>query len=151
MFEADTMFGVKPVIPIGEALTKWGGGIDAGFQTIPDALIKNQHKLGMSPVELAVLLNLTMHWWYAERLPYPATSTIAKRIGKTSRTVQRALNKLNELGLIQRELIATDDGDRVAYDLAPLVEKLEKLARNDPYARKRSQGPRKAELEGSVA
>ncbi len=45
---------------------KWGDAIDAGFQVLPDALLKYQFALELTPIDLVVVINLTLHWWYAE-------------------------------------------------------------------------------------
>lgn len=34
---------------------KWGAAIDAGFQLVPDVLLKNQTRLGMSATEMSLL------------------------------------------------------------------------------------------------
>src|SRR6266702_8494237 len=46
---------------------KWGEGLNAGFQLLPDMLLKHQHKLGLTATDLVVLINLTMQWWYRDR------------------------------------------------------------------------------------
>lgn len=100
----------------------------AGFQVVPDLLLKHQHDLGLSPTDLTVLLNVLMHWWYPERKPFPRSTTIAKRMGVTPRTVQRSLQQLEELGLLVRE---KEVRGPTYLDPAPLVARLEELARKD--------------------
>jgi Helix-turn-helix domain len=87
---------------VGTAYEKWGDALNAGFQLVPDVLLKHQSRLGLSPVDLAVLLNVLMHWWFAEQLPFPETFLIARRMGVGQRTVQRSLQRLEQLGLIER-------------------------------------------------
>ena len=119
---------------------KWGAAIDAGFQLVPDVLLKNQARLGMSATETVVLLNLTLHWWYPTRHPYPRPATIARRMGVSARTVQRALGRLSELGLVER---LKDNGAAAggpvstAFRLTGLVHELEPLAREDVAYRPR--------------
>src|SRR5215471_19569400 len=81
---------------------RWGTPAKAGFLSVPDALITHQAQLRLSPVELLVLLNLCVHWWYHDRMPFPRTTTIAKRIGTHRRTVQRTLKTLKDRGLVQK-------------------------------------------------
>jgi hypothetical protein len=64
----------------------------AEFQIVPDLLLKNQKTLGLNATEMVVLLNVLMHWWHRDQKPFPRSTTIAKRMGITVRTVQRALN-----------------------------------------------------------
>lgn len=118
---------------------KWGEAVNAGFQMIPDVLFKNQKRLGLSATETVVLLNLTMHWWYAEQRPFPRSTTIADRMGIDVRTVQRALRRLNELGLIERVNVDTETGVSTVIDLSGLVKLLSDLALNDVGYRPRFQ------------
>ncbi len=124
---------------------KWGAAIDAGFQLVPDVLLKNQTRLRISATEMVVLLNLMMHWWYPARHPYPRPATIARRMGVSARTVQRALSRLSELGLVERfKDNSADAGGPVltAFRLTGLVHELEPLACRDVAYR-----PRGATLE----
>jgi hypothetical protein len=87
---------------------KWGdavgrGGL-TGYLALPEALIRGQKRLGLSSTEMMVLINILMHWWKAERMPFPGNSAIAKRMGIDTRTVQRACATLEEKRLIRREV-----------------------------------------------
>ncbi len=116
-------------LPVGSAVyAKYGEASIAGFQAVPDLLLKHQRDLGLSPTDLIVLLNVLMHWWYPEKKPFPRSTTIAKRMGMTPRTVQRSLQQLEDLGLLARE---KDAGGPTYLDPAPLVGKLEGLAKKD--------------------
>lgn len=109
--------------------TKYGEAAVAGFQAVPDLLLKNQSKLELSTTDLVVLLNILMHWWYPDQKPFPRSTTIAQRIGLTPRTVQRSMLHLETIGLLKKE---TDDQGRVLFDPAPLVHRLEEIAPTDP-------------------
>lgn len=116
-------------LSVGSAVyAKYGEASIAGFQAVPDLLLKHQNNLGLSPTDLAVLLNVLMHWWYPEKKPFPRSTSIAKRMGVTPRTVQRSLQQIEELGLLIRE---RDTRGPTYLDPAPLVEKLEALAEKD--------------------
>ena len=118
-----------PNLTVGSAVyAKYGEASIAGFQAVPDLLLKHQEDLGLSPTDLVVLLNVLMHWWYPTKKPFPRSTTIAKRMGVTPRTVQRSLLQLEELGLLVRE---RDETARTYLDPAPLVEKLTTLAKTD--------------------
>jgi predicted transcriptional regulator len=131
------------------AQEKWGVALNAGFQLVPDALIKHQDRLGLSPTDLVVLLNLMSSWWYRERLPFIASRTIAKRVGVSPRTVQRSIALLKEKNLIRSVSVRTDSGEeRTGYDLDGLVEVLKNLAKSDPAFRDRIALAPLGRLEG---
>ena len=50
---------------------KWGDAGIAGFQVLPDILLKKQVELGLSPTDMLVLINILMHWWYHDKRPFP--------------------------------------------------------------------------------
>lgn len=118
---------------------KWGSRVaERGFAQIPTYLIQINQFLGedhLSPIELLVLLQLVATWWKKDELPFPSVSTLAARVGVSSRQVQRALNRLEELKLVERVnrrtrgIISSN-----AYDLTPLVSFLDDLAQVFPNA-----------------
>ena len=121
-------------------VAKWGEAVNAGFQIVPDMLLKHQRHLDLGATDMVVLLNLAMHWWFPERHPYPRSTTIARRMGVSARTVQRALDRLTELGLIERVRDASNrdsDYPSTAIRLTGLVRKLEALALKDAAYRPR--------------
>lgn len=121
---------------------KWGEAARGGFQIVPDIVLKKQSELGLSATEMLVLLNITSHWWYAEQRPFPRAGTIATRMGVDQRTVQRALKRLEDLGLVRREVEKGKDGrERTVCDLTGLVAKLEKLVETDADYLIRRHGP----------
>jgi len=118
-----------------EVRKKWGLAALGGFQQVPDLLLKHQAKLGLTSNDMVVLLHVTMHWWFADRLPFPATTVIAKRMGMAARTVQRSLNHLVKLRLISKVAINTEQGERRAWNPSGLVARLQHLAQGDPVVR----------------
>jgi predicted transcriptional regulator len=114
--------GATVYISIAE---KWQGAVTkgSGFVAIPMALLRLQTKLKLSQTDMMVLINLLAHWWDPARAVFPRSSTIAKRLGVTKRTVQRSTQKLLDSGLIVREFL--DDGKRVFY-FDPLATRLAK-------------------------
>jgi len=42
------------------AVEKWEDAAEAGFQTLPDILLRKQVELGLSPTDMLVLINITM-------------------------------------------------------------------------------------------
>lgn len=118
---------------------KWGVALNAGFVVIPSALLRNQYKLGIDAGETVVLMNLLMSWWKSDDLPYPRTSTLAKRLGVSTRTAQRHIENLEEKRLIKRVWgTASRPGVRAVakYDLTGIVEKLKELGSELHPARK---------------
>jgi hypothetical protein len=113
-----------------EITNKWGKAItDAGFQQVPDVLIRAQSILGIDCVSMAILLNLTMHWWEKDNLPWPRPSVIANRIGVSTRTVERKITEMTDQGLIER--LPPEKTEKITvrrFDLSGLLKKLEPLA-----------------------
>jgi hypothetical protein len=121
----------------GNAHEKWGDALNAGFQLVPDVLLKHQDRLGLTPVDLVVLLNVLMHWWFADQLPFPKTALIARRMGVGQRTVQRSLQRLEQRGLIER-VKGQKPGDATRFDPSALAHRLVPLAQRDPGYRERA-------------
>jgi predicted transcriptional regulator len=97
---------------------------------VPSILLWGQAKMKLKPDELNVLLQLISHWWSADHDPHPAKASIARRMGKDARTVQRHLTSLEEKGFIKRMVrYKIHQGqDSNGYDLSGLIEKLEAIA-----------------------
>lgn len=111
---------------------KWGAAINPGFQILPDALVRGQHLLKLSPTDLNVILNLNQAWWYSDRLPFIRPHTIAKRMNVSERTVQRSLSRMRQRGLLSLVRDTRPDGSVLyKHDLSGLQNKVEQLARRD--------------------
>jgi|GEM_PF-1236915 len=109
---------------------KWGEALNGGFLVIPSALLRHQYQLSLECGETLVLLNLLMSWWKSDDLPFPQTSTLAKRMGVSRRTVQRHIESLEGKGLIRRIWNSARQADRRAtarYDLSGIVAELKRL------------------------
>src|SRR5438552_4454578 len=123
---------------------RWQGAVDegSGFVAVPMALLRLQTELKLTPTDMVVLTNLLAHWWDSKRGVFPRSTTIAKRMGVTKRTVQRSTQKMLKAGLIEREF--ADDGrrhfkfDRLAARLAknlPIAKRLHGQERLDAARR----------------
>lgn len=123
---------------MSDVVDKWGRPVaERGFAQIPNYLLllnqflDREHRL--SPVELLVLLQLVGSWWKKGDLPFPSMGTLATRCGVSDRQVQRSIGQLEQIGLLKRVnrrnkgIIASN-----AYDLTPLVEILEEVAKAFP-------------------
>lgn len=104
--------------------------LEQGYSIVPTLLMWGQAKLGLTPEEMNVLLQLVSHWWFADQDPHPAKDTIATRMGRDSRTVQRYLTRLEKKGFISRvqRYRANKGQDANGYDLTGLVLKLSAIA-----------------------
>lgn len=125
---------------------KWGELVaQRGFAQVPNYLLLLNQFLDprLSPVELLLLLQLVGSWWRKGDLPFPSVATLAARCGVSSRQIQRALSQLEKREMLKRVprraqgIIASN-----AYDLAPLVAWLERVAKAFPneFPRKRRAG-----------
>ena len=121
-----------------DMVSKWGEAVAArGFAQIPNHLILlNQFLLEekrLSPTELLILLQIVATWWRADEKPFPALKTLAVRAGVSDRQAQRAVSRLEAMGLLKRErriergMIASN-----VYDLSPLVSFLGDVAKAFP-------------------
>lgn len=109
---------------------KWGKPVlGLGFCVVPSLLLRAQARLGISPVQLAILLHIIDHWWYAELLPFPSKATIAARCNLSPRQVQRYLAELETRGYLKRIDRFVDHRGQLSnyYDLSGLVAQLKKL------------------------
>jgi DNA-binding MarR family transcriptional regulator len=123
---------------MSDVADKWGLAVaERGFAQIPNYLLllnqflNPQHRL--SSVELLVLMQLAGSWWRKDAMPFPSMSTLATRCGVSSRQIQRAINRLEQLGLVNRVnrrskgIISSN-----AYDLEPLARILGEIAKAFP-------------------
>lgn len=129
---------------------KWGERIAGrGFAQVPNYLLFLNQFLdedkALSPLELLLLVQLVGAWWKKDEAPFPSMRTLAGRCGTSERQVQRAVSRLEELSLLKRTkrrdrgLIASN-----AYDLSPLVGRLDEAAQFYPNAFPRNIRPVKA-------
>lgn len=117
--------------PFGIIQEKWGEALAAGFQVVPNVLIRAQSRLGLEALDVVILLNLTAHWWTKEARPFISPARIAKRMNVTTRTVERHLKRLEEREFLKRSVgTRTGDGPYIRhYDLTPLVGILKDASR----------------------
>ena len=119
---------------------KWDGVTDPGFLTLPYVLLIHQADLKISSEHLNVLLNFIAHWHSNGRMPHPRTSTIARRMGISPRTVQRSLAWLIANGFLAK-LPRLDRDAAQQYSMLPLVLKLK------PYAEARIEFIKEKDFE----
>jgi hypothetical protein len=109
---------------------KWGSALSAGFQVIPSVLIRAQSQLHLDAVDCMILLNLNLHWWQKENLPYPPPTLIARRMGVSRRTIERRLFRLQKAGWVHRLPADGKNGQLKIrkYDLSGMVQRLQEAA-----------------------
>ncbi len=111
-------------------IQKWTKPVyEKGWTALPMPLL-DLPALGLRPLTFAVLVQLVSFWWLPAKKPFPSRTTLARRLGVSVRTVQRAIDELDELGLIQRLRRKRRDGGHASteYDLSGLVERLGQVA-----------------------
>lgn len=135
---------------------RWGEEVAArGFAQVPNYLLLLNQFLDedhtLSPLELLLLIQLVGVWWKKDEAPFPSMRTLAGRCGTSERQVQRAIKRLEEMSLLgrtkrrDRGLISSN-----AYDLSPLVGRLEEVAEFFPNAFPRKIRSRKSAVSEAV-
>lgn len=110
---------------------KWGADVRSlGFTMVPSLLFKAQQRLGLSPTQLVVLLQLVDHWWDLDRHPWPSKELLSTKIGINPRQVQRVVAELEKSGFVKRTDRYLPKGGKTSneYNLMGLVAKLKKVA-----------------------
>ena len=115
--------------------------IGHGYTTVPTLLLQHQAELGISCLELAVLLHILQHWWKADQLPFPSNGRLATLLGISARQVQRHIAALEGKNLIERIARKSGSGGRTTNLLDPgrLVARLTELARRLPSQAKKGK------------
>ena len=103
---------------------KWSKPLmDAGWTALPSVIIENQKQLGLSPLDLNIVLYLASKWWTAEGKPYPSKSTMAKAMDVHPRTIQKHVAGLEGAGYLRREERRTETGSKTnIYHLDGLIK-----------------------------
>jgi DNA-binding MarR family transcriptional regulator len=136
MTEATKSVPTAPVIPFPKknsgkrAEDKWSRQVlKLGYTPLPNLLMRAQAKLKISPSQFNVLAQLCEHWWEADKWPYPAKDTIARRMGKSPRQIQRYITELEDAGLIERLERFNGKKSQVnnGYRFTGLIRKLKEL------------------------
>ena len=112
---------------------RWGSSvISDGFQMVPHQFLKSQGLLGLTDSEMMVLLNVLDYWWATDRLPFPSTRTLARRMGCTERKVQRHLAALVKKRYLSRSQRAGSFAKE--YDLSALIARLTSIVKGQTIA-----------------
>lgn len=127
----------------------WGKAVVRhGYAGIPSILIQAQSRLGITPLQMNIIIQLLDYWRDPDRRPFPSKKDLAGRINVTDKTIQNNIRALEKAGLIRRELRRTAAGDWNSniYHLDGLVERIRKIEPDFAEAKeKRKEARRRAE------
>ena len=116
-----------------------------GFVGVPNILVRGQKRLGITPTQFNILVQLLSYYYDPDRPPFPSKRELAERIDITQQTLRINIKALEDAGLLQREQQKTSAGDYGSnrYHLTGLIEKLKKLEPDFAEERKERQEARK--------
>lgn len=103
---------------------RWGPELTAaGWTAIPNVIFQRQKALGLTPLDVNILLQLLAYWWEPRNLPRPAKQTIADAIGVHPRTVQKRIAGMETAKFIKRieRRTALNGSDTNLYDIRGLI------------------------------
>jgi predicted transcriptional regulator len=123
---------------------KWTKPLMAsGWLAIPNIIVEKQNAIGLTPLDMNIILHLAMYWWTADNKPRPSKKTIAEAIGVTPRTVQRRIAAMERDGLVRREQqrIAKQGSKPNLYHFDGLIDAAK------PYAIKKLQVKKQRQKE----
>jgi Helix-turn-helix domain len=133
---------------------KWSSQvIKLGYTPLPSLLLRAQAKLKLTPAQLNVLIQIIEHWWEADKDPFPAKETIARRMDMSPRQIQRILTQLEKSGHIKRikRYLGHKAQTSNAYSLDGLVKKLAALEPEFRKAQEQNKLRRKKVEAGTAA
>ena len=144
---------VVPFAPLASAPAKaaasqdkiWGKAvISNGYAGIPSILIQAQARLGLTPMQFNILVQLLDYYRDPGRAPFPSRAELGRRIGVGPKTIQTNIRQLEQAGLVRREQRKTAAGDwgSNVYHLDGLVERVRKLEPEFTQARKDREAAR---------
>ena len=110
--------------------SRWGEKlIDSGFCIIPEMVIKKWSLTGLDATDLAIITNLAAYWWTSDKLPHPSTTTLARNLSVSKRTIERRIRKMVKLGLLSRGAEIQEGGENgpvvKEFNLSGLIKRFE--------------------------
>ena len=119
-----------------------------GYTGIPSILIQAQNRLGITPLQMNIIVQLLDYWRDPERPPFPSKKELARRINVEPKTIQNNMRELEKAGLIRRvqRKTAVGDWNSNIYELDGLVERIQMMEPDFQKAREeRRLAKRRAE------
>jgi DNA-binding transcriptional regulator YhcF (GntR family) len=124
---------LKPVAKDRKIEQKWGPDLAAsGWTGIPNVLFQRQKALGLTPLDVNIILQLAAYWWEPSNLPHPSKKSIAAAIGVDPRTVQKRVAAMEAAKFIKRIERRTSRGSRTnLYDFSGLIAAAQPFAKEE--------------------
>lgn len=121
---------------------------DAGWTALPNVVLEQQATLGLSPMDLNIIMQIAKHWWQHGSEPYPSIGSIAEAIGVTPRSVTRHISKLVASGLLERNERRQPQGGQQSnsYTFKGLINRTTPFAEELVAERKRRKSRDKARV-----
>lgn len=110
---------------------RWGSAlVNAGWAAIPNVIVRRQKALGLTPLDINIILQLLTYWWEPGNLPRPSKNTIAAAIGVDPRTVQRRIAAMEKAKFIKRVARSSksNGSNPNLYDFSGLITAAEPFA-----------------------
>lgn len=110
---------------------RWGKDLTAGgWAALPNVIINNAAELGLTPLDMSIILKLASHWWERNTAPHPSKAGMAQAIGVDERTIQRRITALCNKGYLERNPRSSTKGGSLtnAYSLKGLIKAARPLA-----------------------
>ena len=100
--------------------------LDEGFTAIPNVLLKNMGRLGVTDRELHFIVQLASFKFSAQSEIRPSYRTLAERMGKHHINLRKIAASLEKKGLMKRIFRKSANGDfeTTIFDLSPLLNQL---------------------------
>jgi len=129
--KAATPATVPTALKVSVLEAKWSKPlIDAGFTVIPNVIFQRQQALGLSALDINILLQLAAYWWKPGDLARPTKKTIAAAIGVHETTVRKRIKHMEGGKLMKRieRRLSKERSKPNLYDFSGLI------AAATPYA-----------------
>ncbi len=108
---------------MSKSLVDWAGTKKYGYVQLGTFFLDHVQQLKISDGELVLIVQILRYSWEG-KLPFPGVSTLAKKIGKTTRTVQLRMHALRDKKLVK---VVSRPGTSNVYDFEPMFDQLRAL------------------------
>ena len=113
-----------------ESEKKWGVvTMRCHFTILPALLLRAGARIGISPTQLALIIQINDFWWNHEKWPWVTYAELGHRLNISEKVVQRNMAALEKRGYVKRITRILGHRRRAnGYDLSGLIAQLQKLA-----------------------